>query len=229
MTSAAPDPARAGEDIVVRPYIPADRAKVRSICFVTGYMGDPVDWQWRDEESFADLFSLYYTDREPDSALVAEMDGKVVGYLLGCVDSERVGNPLAPLAPHVLRRGIMLRPGTARFIWRAVGDLGRDVVRRRLPIPAHDPRWPAHLHINLLPVARGRGCGASLVRRWLERLREMGVPGCHVETLAENARALAFFESQGFRRRGVERPVPGMRSPLGARHHVQLLVREIDA
>ena len=30
----------------------------------TGFMGEPVDWMWRDQESFSDIFTGYWTDRE---------------------------------------------------------------------------------------------------------------------------------------------------------------------
>ena len=80
-------------DRVVRQYRRADRAAVRRTCFETGYMGDPIAWQWRDAESFADLFTGWYTDREPESALVVEQEGEVVGYLLGCRDSRQVTPP----------------------------------------------------------------------------------------------------------------------------------------
>src|SRR5437870_9756007 len=73
-------------DVVVRPYVHEDRAAVRHICFQTGYMGEPADFMWRDRESWADMFSGYYTDVEPDSAFVVEIDGSVSGYLLGAVD-----------------------------------------------------------------------------------------------------------------------------------------------
>ena len=165
-------------------------------------MGDPVEWQWRDAESFSNIFTGYYTDAEPESALVAEIDGEVMGYLLGCVDSSKAWNPAGVVGRQLTRRGIAFRPGTARFVWRAVGDVIVDAARKRLPpAPFADPRWPAHLHIDLLREARGRGVGAALVRRWLDTLRQAGVPGCHLETIAENTGAIAFFESMGFERR----------------------------
>ena len=71
----------------IRAYRASDRAAVRSIVFATGFMGDPVDWLWGDPESFADLFTRYYTDREPESLFVAERDRTVVGYLSRSVDS----------------------------------------------------------------------------------------------------------------------------------------------
>ncbi|HEV2309501.1 MAG TPA: GNAT family acetyltransferase, partial [Acidimicrobiia bacterium] len=60
--------------MAVRPYDVGDRAAVRDVCYRTGYMGEPIDWQWRDESSFADLFCGYYPDGEPESAFVVEAD-----------------------------------------------------------------------------------------------------------------------------------------------------------
>lgn len=211
---------------MIRPYRPEDRVAVRHVCFETGYLGAPVVDRWRDQESFADLFSGYYTDHEPGSAYVLELDGRVVGYLLGCRDSRTAPNEAKVLVHHIVWRGVMFRPGTAGFLWRCVGDIAGDAVRRQLAAPVRfDERWPAHLHIDLLPEGRGQGFGAELVRTWLDRLRAEGIPGCHLTTFAENAPAIAFFESMGFERRGRPELVPGMRTPTGGRHHSQLMVQ----
>jgi ribosomal protein S18 acetylase RimI-like enzyme len=191
-------------------------------------MGTPVDWMWRDMESFADLFTAYYTDAEPESALVAEKDGVVVGYLLGCVDTTKAWNPATVFFRHLLRRGIAFRPGTAGMVWRSLGDIAVDALRRRLPpVAVRDDRWPAHLHIDLLPSTRGSGVGADLMHRWLDALRGAGVRGCHLETLGENHGAIAFFESMGFNRHGAPTFAPGMRSPRGERHTIQLMVQSL--
>jgi ribosomal protein S18 acetylase RimI-like enzyme len=216
-------------DVLVRPYDVGDRARVRHICFVTGYMGEPVAWQWRDSESFSNIFTGYYTDAEPQSALVAEIDGQVMGYLLGCVDSSRAWNPGTVVGRQITRRGIAFRPGTSKFVWRALGDVVVDAARKRLPpAPLADPRWPAHLHIDLLRQARGRGVGAALMRRWLDSLRVAGIAGCHLETFAENTAAVAFFEAMGFEKRRSAIPAPGLRSRSGDRLHVQLMVQSLQ-
>lgn len=216
--------------VAIRAYEPKDRDAVRAICVATGFMGEPAGWMWRDEPSFADTFSGYYTDREPTSALVAEVDGDVVGYLLGCRDSRRATSPAAVVLRHVVRRGIAVRPGTAGILWRSVGDVVVDLARRRVrpgDLAFDDPAYPAHLHINLLPVARGQGVGARLVRRWLDQLRLDGVPGCHLQTMAENTGAVAFFEAMGFRRHGEPVPAPGERTRAGARTHIQRMVIDL--
>lgn len=205
---------------------------MRRICFETGYMGDPVAWQWRDAASFADLFTGWYTDHEPESALVAERHGRVIGYLLGCRDSRHVRVPAALVRRHLVRRGLLVRPGTAPVLWRTMADLAPAAIaaargRRRPPPKPVDGRWPAHLHIDLLPEGRSIGLGRALVRRWLESLRRAGVAGCHLETWAENDGAVAFFEAMGFSRRGHPVPMPGLRSPEGHRHHTQLMVQSL--
>jgi len=209
----------------IRPYEPGDRARVREIAFRTGYMGDPVDWLWGDPESFADLFTGYYTDEEPGSFSVVELDGRVAGYLAGCVDSSRARGASAAHGRRLLRRGGLLRPGIAPFLWRSILDVARE---RRVPDESIlDPRWPAHLHIDLLPEARGRGLGRRLMEGWLARLRELRVPGVHLGTFRENAPAIAFFEACGFSRLGDPARVPGFRTRDGQRMHVQWMTRSL--
>jgi ribosomal protein S18 acetylase RimI-like enzyme len=209
----------------IRAYEPRDRDPVRRICFETGYMGEPIAWQWRDGESFADLATGYYTDREPESTLVAERDGRVVGYLTGCADSERSRGVAGQQVRQLLGRGALLRPGLAGVFWRSLFDLLRD---RQAPDEfLADPRWPAHLHINLLPEGRRCGLGRRLVTGWLDRLRAAGSPGVHLGTFAENTNAIPFFEACGFHRHGGPARVPGLRTREGRRMHVQWMIRSL--
>ena len=211
--------------LTIRPYRTADRGRVREIAFETGYMGEPAAWYWRDAVSFADAWTGYYTDHEPESAFVAALGDAVVGYLVGCLDTARAPSPRAAITRLLLQRQLLLRPGTAGFFWRSLADTLRDG-----SVPSgelSDLRWPSHLHINLLRSARGQGAGRALVAAWLERLRRLGSPGCHLGTLAENHAAIRFFRSVGFEPLGSPLLVPGMRLRTGGRMHEQLMVRSL--
>jgi ribosomal protein S18 acetylase RimI-like enzyme len=209
----------------IRAYEPADRESIRRICFETGYMGEPIDWLWPDRESFADLVTRYYTDLEPESILVATQGGRVVGYLTGCVDTERTRGAAAREIRRLLRRGALLAPGFAAFLGRVLVDVVRD---RGAPDEAlFDARWPAHLHIDFLPEARGRGLGRRIMDRWFERLRSLGVRGVHLGTFAENLSAIRFFEACGMARHGAPRRAPGFRTREGGRMHVQRMTRTL--
>ena len=211
--------------IVIRPYQPTDRPRLRQLCHDTGYMGASAAWYWRHADSFADIWTGYYTDHEPESLWVATDENRMLGYLAGCVDSRRALSPATTILRAARRYGLLLRPGTAGFLWRGIVDALRPGAT---PIDeVTDPRWPSHLHINLRPDARGRGVGKQLMAAWFNRLRAVGSPGCHLGTLAENATAIRFFTSTGFRPLVAPLCIPGMRSPAGDRHHLQVMVREV--
>jgi ribosomal protein S18 acetylase RimI-like enzyme len=212
----------------IRPYRSADRDAVRDISFRTGFMGQSAAHVWRHTESWADVWTSYYTDCEPESLSVATIDGTVVGYLAGCLDTAAMRPTSDELLTTAIRKHrLLFRRGTAGFLVRAIVDGLRD--RESARGDFIDPRWPAHLHIDLLPEARGIGLGAALMVRWLGQLREAGSPGCHLATLGENGRAVSFFERSGFRRHGQLTPVPGMRDLNGGRLHQLIMVREIEA
>lgn len=216
-------PAARPGSLAVRAYAPDDRSSVRTISFQTGFMGDSAASFWRHQESWADVWTSYYTDREPESLSVATIDGQVVGYLAGCLNTATMRPTTDELIAAAVRKHFLIaRPGTAPFLIRAMLDAMRD--RKRATGDFIDDRWPAHLHVDLLDAARGTGLAAALMSRWLDRLRTDGSPGCHLSTLVENERARRFFEKSGFRNHGDPTPVPGMRSTAGARLHQQIMV-----
>ena len=67
----------------IRSYRSSDREAVRRLCCQTGFLGKPIDPVYEDRELFADFLTTYYTDHEPESSFVIEMDGEMRGYLLG--------------------------------------------------------------------------------------------------------------------------------------------------
>ena len=52
----------------------------------------------------------------------------------------------------IKKHWLLFRPGTAGLLYRGMLDTIRD--RRRASGDFIDQRWPAHLHIDLLPAAR---------------------------------------------------------------------------
>jgi hypothetical protein len=141
-----------GASYCVRAYAPADRAAVRRICADTGFLGKPIDPVFEDRELFADYLTKYYTDREPESALVLEVEGTVKGYILGSRFPERQKRFHAwhnvMLGLRGLWRGLTRPYGPAT--WRYV----RWVIKNGRKETPHTPSRMPHFHINLLPEAR---------------------------------------------------------------------------
>lgn len=62
-------------------------------------------------------------------------------------------------------------------------------------------RFPAQLHVNLAPAARGQGAGSRLVSAFAGDARKTGCPGVHVVT-GRGLRNAGFYERQGFHEEG---------------------------
>jgi GNAT superfamily N-acetyltransferase len=69
--------------------------------------------------------------------------------------------------------------------------------------PEPDPRlcadYPAHLHIDLAPRARGHGHGRALIEALIDRLCAGSVRGVHLEVAPSNHNAIEFYRHLGFR------------------------------
>jgi hypothetical protein len=215
--------------VTVRDYRPEDRDAVRRICFETGMQGSSIAPQYRDFESFADIFTAYYTDHEAHNALVCELDGQVVGYTLGALDTRKAHGPLRYMLKHALLRGACFRPGTARFYWRCFVDSLTDIFSKEKR-PALDlDKYPSHPHINLLASARASGAATEMFYHLFDRLKQQGSRGIFGEVLASNKAVQAWSYKIGFRKLGEPFPIPGLRDAEGKRVKLQIVARELES
>jgi GNAT superfamily N-acetyltransferase len=180
------------EPIIVRRYEPRDRVAVREICCDTADAGASVERFFPDREVFADVITRYYTDFAPDTTLVAEQAGRVVGYLTGCFDTRRFLRTMAlRIVPAALLKALLH------------GSLWHRFVRQNLRLPNSQRRqplvdYPAHFHLNLHAGYRGQGTGRQLLEKFLEHARQAGVTGIHAGVSEVNAAGRKFFECAGF-------------------------------
>ncbi|MBZ5738142.1 GNAT family N-acetyltransferase [Nocardioides mangrovi] len=211
--------------VEVRPYDPRDRAGLVAAFGAAG-AGAPGGEAWGHEPSVADVYLTPYLDLEPASVFVVTVDDLPAGYLAGCVDDAAFPSEEERFEVAARRHRIRLRPRPALYLARAAYD-ARVCRGRGEPVAEEldDPRWPSHLHIDIAAEARGTGAGARLMELWFDRLRSVGSPGCYLQTSAENARAIGFFEHVGFRKHGPTPVVPGSRYQ-GRIMHQQTMVRE---
>lgn len=207
--------------VTVRTYREQDRSGLRGVLARSGE-GDPAATSVFGEHDPA-VWLDRYADGEPGSFFVAEQDGELLGYLTGCLDTSALPTDSECFERLLRTERLFLRPETALFLGRmafdSLVDRGRETAGE-----FDDPRWPSHLHIRLVPEARGRGIGAALMRRWQERLREERSPGCFLQAMSENTGAIAFFERMGFEHHGPPRIISGFRGRNGERLHLRTMV-----
>ncbi|MEV4840742.1 GNAT family N-acetyltransferase [Nonomuraea sp. NPDC049486] len=207
----------------IRTFREDDRAELREL-FARAGEGSPTGSLWGHAESERDIYLEPYMDQEPDSLFLAADRGVLVGYLTGCLDGAAFPGESERMTRAIRRHRLYLRRGPAAFFAHAMLDAAGAAIRRQ-PAPGdfEDPRWPSHLHINVAPEARGTGAAQGLMESWQRRLKEAGSPGCHLQTLVENTRAVRFFERAGFTAHGPAPLVPGLRHQ-GARVHQRTMV-----
>jgi hypothetical protein len=182
--------------LVIRSYRAGDRAVVRRLCCQTGFLGEPIDPVYEDHELFADFLTTYYTDHEPESSFVLELDGEICGYLLG--SRRPLFNQLYSFQQNlVLGFRALLR-------YHRYNDRSRRFVRWVLShgwreVPAAPRRTP-HFHINLLPEARKMSTTRSLMSAYLSYLYRCGERHVYGQIVTfESRRGERMFERYGFR------------------------------
>jgi ribosomal protein S18 acetylase RimI-like enzyme len=180
--------------LVLRPYEARDRADVYDVCVRTGDAGKDATGKYSDESLLPDIWAGPYLALEPELATVVDDGERVVGYLIAAADTEdfvrryRQGWLPGYASRHPLPA--QLESDEDRMI--AIGHKPEGMIG-----PDQD-RYPAHLHIDLLPEAQGQGLGRALMHRLLGQLRERGVPGVQLGFAPSNAGAGAFYARLGF-------------------------------
>ena len=145
----------------------------------------------RYSEYLADSMS-YYPDSEPESNFVAVHDGKVVGALLGAVDTERCDE----LSKRHVRPLLIRRCMTGAYGWPGwLAPIAlTELAGRHTNFPEVDLEWyPAHLHLGVLREWRRQGIGTQLMAHYTDYLRRRGVPGFHLYASSFHPLGVAFY------------------------------------
>ncbi len=181
-------------EFLIRPFHPSDICSVYDICARTADCGNDASGSYEDPQIIGHYYAGPYAVLEPDLCFILTCDGEPCGYVLGTRDSEGFAKRCEEEWFPILRERYPLpfpddeSPGAEmkRAIHRGIHPSG-DVIG-----------YPAHLHIDLLPHATGRGNGRRLMERFLGRLRELGVPAVHLGVARKNERAIAYYRHMGF-------------------------------
>lgn len=208
----------------IRLYRATDRAALLRTAIVAGD-DSPTGTLWGHAASELDVYLTAYIDHDPSSLLVAELDGRIIGYLTGCLNTADFPSESERIDAALRAHRLYLEPQAVRFFALAAWD--SIVARTRRPATAtgfDDSQWPSHLHINVVRDARNRGVGELLMREWFTIMNRANSPGCHLNTLVENTDAIRFFSRHGFSPHGQPALVPGIRHD-GARTHQLTMIR----
>jgi ribosomal protein S18 acetylase RimI-like enzyme len=182
-------------NIRVRACQPADLPALSRICLATALHGEDGTSAFTDPRLPGLVYAEPYARLEPGLAWVAEDADGVCGYVLGAADTLAFARRCEAGWWPPLRCQYPAPPADDPS---ADAALRRQLHDRTPPTFDFLPRFPAHLHINLLPRSQRTGAGTQLIATFLAALRVQGVPGVHLGVSARNPGAQAFYARQGF-------------------------------
>jgi ribosomal protein S18 acetylase RimI-like enzyme len=178
----------------IRAAFPDDLEAIGAVAFATGFFGASAACYLPDRELFVDLWVRPYARAGCCSYVAVAAPGRVLGYLIGACEPGRYRREVARLMASRIVPGLLLGRYPQR---RASAPFLARWLRRRTPA-ADERRFPAHLHVSLLPEARGSGTGRALLDRHLGCLVDGGVPGVQLSTTCRTAAAVRLYERCGF-------------------------------
>jgi ribosomal protein S18 acetylase RimI-like enzyme len=182
--------------MLIRPVEPADLDALYEVCVRTGDAGEDATPRFANPRLLGEVYVGPYLMMPSGIGFAAVESGVPSGYVLAAVDTRQFEAECEAQWWPTLR---------ARHPQPVVDDPGTDDAEVIALI--HDPEsppddvvalYPAHLHIDLLPVLQGRGVGREMMSRLLDELRARKVPGVHLGVDARNQRAVGFYEHLGF-------------------------------
>jgi ribosomal protein S18 acetylase RimI-like enzyme len=180
---------------MIRTYEPADERTLFEICLLTGDSGADATASYRDPRLLGEVYVGPYLRHPAAVALVGVDDAGVAGYVLGVPDT---------VAFEQWCERSWWPPLRARY---PLGTFPAESADDRIVRLIHTPptaspdvveRYPAHLHIDLLPRLQGRGDGRRLLTTLLDALAAAGAPGIHLGVSRANPRAIGFYQHMGF-------------------------------
>ena len=145
------------EKIKIRQYQPSDLESLYNICLLTGDSGKDATNIYKDPDLLGHYYAAPYSILEPELTFILTLDDKPCGYILGTKNSEKFTKKCEVDWFPKLRKQYSLPNDD---------DNSPDAKIIRLIHNGYKTKpelsdYPAHLHIDLLPVTQGKGLGKN--------------------------------------------------------------------
>lgn len=184
------------------PAIRSFEAKDLEACYAisqaTGHAGGDASRLYRDPKMMGHIYIAPYALLEPGLTLVVEDEAGVAGFVAGTEDTAAWEDRLERDWWPSLREHYVDPSDIPSASWTADQRRAFMIHHPAKTPPAVVARYPAHLHMNLLPRLQRRGLGSKLLDAWLDLACRRGARAFHVGVNRENTGAVHFWRARAF-------------------------------
>ena len=184
-----------GSGVLLRAANIADLPELRRICLETGDSGKDATHLHKLPELVGDIYVAPYVIHEPNFAYALLAENKVVGYLMGVLDTKSFENILVekywPIAKAKYEQiDFEITPSDQELLAELdkQGFSDGELIKK----------YPSHLHIDIVESHQSAGYGKSMIAFLLSELKQAGSSGVHLHMSASNDRARVFYKKFGF-------------------------------
>jgi GNAT superfamily N-acetyltransferase len=183
---------------IIRAARPDDLNALYSVSLATGLEGGDASHLYNDPDMMGHIYVAPYAVLEPDLALVVQDSMGVAGFAVGVLDTLLWEDRLETEWWPQLRIRYPDPPDALRASW-SPDDRRASMIHHPSRTPSQvSSRYPAHLHLNLLPRAQGAGLGIKLFSKWQSFAAARGVEAIHIGANRANKRAIRFWTRNSF-------------------------------
>ena len=179
----------------IRTYHITDLSSIYRICLHTGYNGGDATPFLKDPDLIGHIFAAPYAFFEPNLCFILALDSKPCGYVLGTRNSATFHEECEKKwLPELRKRYPLPRKNNKSLEFSFIQYMHQNQI-----VPKELEDYPAHLHIDILPIAQGKGYGRKLIENFLRQLQNQHVRGVHLIVSKNNHNAIEFYRQIGFK------------------------------
>jgi len=178
----------------IRSYQSGDRDAVYDICLKTGDSGKDASHQFTDPLVLGHIYAGPYMKYEPQSVFILSDENNLSGYIMGTMNSKAFYKWMNKEWLPILRNAYSEPSGDPSKWSRTEKTINIFFTEMNKKL---FEEFPAHLHIDLLPIAQGKGQGKLMMDHYIAHLENNDIKGVHLELSITNKRAFNFYKRYG--------------------------------
>jgi ribosomal protein S18 acetylase RimI-like enzyme len=184
-----------GSGVLLRAANISDLPELLRVCLETGDSGKDATHLHKLPNLVGEIYVAPYVIHEPKFAYALLAGERVVGYLLGVLDTKAFEDVLLekywPIAKAKYQKiDSELTPSDQELI--------KELNKQGFSDGSLTAKYPSHLHIDIVEAHQGAGYGKSMIAFLLDELKLAGSSGVHLHMSASNDRARGFYKKFGF-------------------------------